>query len=142
VQLTDTEGDNKYPAWSPDGSHILFVSNRNRWPTLPDYEPPGYEPEAFGDEEIFVMDVDGKNQVNLTNNPREDDSFPAWSRDGSHFVYSRYGCLTVLSIADPSQPIQLSKRGCTGTDSGMFPDWFQSIKAATTTSTLFAGDRS
>lgn len=130
IQLTDTEGDNKYPAWSPDGATILFVSNRAGWPTLPAYEPLGYDAEAFGDEEIFVMNVDGSNQINLTNNPREDDSFPAWSRDGSHFIYSRYGCLTVLNIANPDQRIPLSKGNCTGADSGTFPDWFQSVKSS------------
>ena len=128
IQLTDTEGDNKYPAWSPDGTHILFVSNRDGWPTLPDYEPLGYDPEAFGDEEVFVMKADGTDQVKLTDNPREDDSFPAWSRDGLHVVYSRYGCLTVLNFANPSESITLSRGGCTGTDSGTFPDWFQPVK--------------
>lgn len=132
TQLTDTEGDNKYPAWSPDGSQIAFVSNRNGWPTLPAYEPLGYDPEAFGDEEIFIMNVDGTNQINLTNNPREDDSFPAWSRDGQQLIYSRYGCLTVMNLADPSQPIQLSKGNCTGTDAGTFPDWFQSGETSST----------
>ena len=125
IQLTDTEGDNKYPAWSPDGSKILFVSTRDGWPTLPDYEPLGYEAERFGDEEIYVMNVDGTDQINLTNNPREDDSFPAWAPDGLHFVYSRYGCLTALSIADPLERIVLSKGNCTGIDSGTFPDWVQ-----------------
>jgi Tol biopolymer transport system component len=137
TQLTDTEGDNKYPAWSPDGLHILFVSNRAGWPTLPDYEPLGYDPEAFGDEEIFVMNVDGTNQVNLTDNPREDDSFPAWSHTGVHFVYSRYGCLTVLNFADPSKRISLSSGACTGTDSGTFPDWFQPEKGATSEAPSF-----
>lgn len=130
IQLTDTEGDNKYPAWSPDGSKILFVSTRDGWPTLPDYEPPGYEPERFGDEEIYVMNLDGTNQANLTNNPREDDSFPAWAPDGLHFVYSRYGCLSVLNVADPSQRILLTKGNCTGIDSGTFPDWFQPRKSS------------
>ena len=129
IQLTDMEGDNKYPAWSPDGSQIAFVSNRNGWPTLPEYEPLGYDPEAFGDEEIFIMNTDGSNQTNLTNNPREDDSFPAWSRDGTHLIYSRYGCLTVLSI-DTLERTQLSRGNCAGQDSGTFPDWFQPVKAS------------
>jgi Tol biopolymer transport system component len=127
TQLTDTEGDNKYPAWSPGGSQIAFVSDRNGWPSLPEYEPPGYDPEEFGDEEIFIMNVDGSNQRNLTNNPREGDSFPAWSPDGTHIVYSRYGCLTVLNVATLERT-QLSKGGCTGQDSGTFPDWFQPVK--------------
>lgn len=130
TRLTDTEGGNKYPAWSPDGAKIIFVSTRNGWPTLPDYEPLGYDPEAFGDEEIFVMNSDGTEQVNLSNNPRENDSFPAWSRDGAQIVYSRYGCLIVMNAAEPSQRIQLSKGNCAGTDSGTFPDWFQPAKAA------------
>jgi Tol biopolymer transport system component len=78
------------------------------------------------------MNIDGTNQVNLTNNPREGDSFPAWSRDGKHIVYTRYGCLTVMNAADPSQRIQLSKGNCAGQDSGMFPDWFQPVKNVST----------
>lgn len=133
MQLTDTEGGNKYPSWSPDGSQILFVSTRNGWPTLPEYEPAGYDPEDFGDEEIFIMNADGTHQRNLTNNPREGDSFPAWSRDGRYIVYTRYGCLTVMDAADPAQRIQLSKENCAGQDSGMFPDWFQPVKSASVT---------
>lgn len=134
TQLTDTAGSNKYPSWSPDGSKILFVSTRNGWPTLPEYEPPGYEPGEFGDEEIFIMNDDGTDQRNLTNNPREGDSFPAWSRDGKHIVYTRYGCLTIMNAMDPSQSIQLSKGSCAGQDSGMFPDWFQPAKSASASS--------
>jgi Tol biopolymer transport system component len=131
TQLTDTEGSNKYPAWSPDGTQIVFVSTRDGWPTLPDYEPPGYDPETFGDEEIYIMNADGSDQRNLTNNPRQDDTFPAWSRDGQHLIYSRYGCLTILNVNNPSEPTQLSKGNCAGTDSGHFPDWFQPGKSAT-----------
>jgi Tol biopolymer transport system component len=43
--------------------------------------------------------------------------------------------LTVLKFAEPAQRIQLSKEGCTGTDSGTFPDWFQSIKRSATKTT-------
>ncbi|HKY53137.1 MAG TPA: hypothetical protein VJM08_02475, partial [Anaerolineales bacterium] len=96
IQLTDTEGENKLPAWSPDGNKLAFQSNRDGWTTLPDYEPLGYDPRQFGDYEIYLMNIDGSDQINLTNNPREDDTFAAWSRDG-YLVFSRYGCLMVMN---------------------------------------------
>ena len=51
--------DDMLPSWSPDGSKIVFVSNRN------------------GNFEIYVMNADGSNQTNLTNNSSTD-SDPAW----------------------------------------------------------------
>jgi Tol biopolymer transport system component len=38
------------------------------------------------DDEIFVMEADGKNPVNLTNHP-EWDFMPAWSSDGQSIVF-------------------------------------------------------
>jgi Tol biopolymer transport system component len=119
AQLTDTEGNNKFPAWSPDGSHIAFVSDRLGWPTLPDYTPPGYDPENYGDMDIYIMNAAGLEQVNLTNHPREDDDFPAWSRDG-RIVFTRYGCLMVMNPDGSGlAPIASCAEG------GHFPDWYQ-----------------
>jgi len=69
--LTDSEGDDTTPAWSPDGEHIVFVSTRD------------------GNREIYVMDADGRNQVNLTNNPA-DDWMPSWSPDGESIAFVSY----------------------------------------------------
>jgi Tol biopolymer transport system component len=124
VQLTDAPGESKLPAWSPDGLEIAFQSDRDGWPTLPDYVPPGYDSDQFGDNEIYIMNVDGSEQRNLTNHPREDDEFPAWSRDGL-LIFSRYGCLVVLNPNDLNTS-QISRNGCTGEDAGHFPDWYQS----------------
>lgn len=47
TQLTDTKFDNGSATWSPDGTEIVFASERN------------------GFEEIFVMDSDGRNVRSL-----------------------------------------------------------------------------
>ena len=49
--LNDTEGD---PAFTADGSQIVFTSRRD------------------GNDEIYIMDVDGLNQTPLTNNTAAD----------------------------------------------------------------------
>lgn len=58
------------PAWSPDGSRIAFMSERD------------------GNAEIYVMNADGTNQTRLTNDPHADGA-PAWSPDGSRIVFGR-----------------------------------------------------
>lgn len=74
TNLTDNEAEDLSPAWSPDGTKILFASNRD------------------GDMEIYVMDADGTNVTNLTNN-EVSDTAPCWSPDGNYiaFVSSRDG---------------------------------------------------
>lgn len=122
TQLTDTPGTNKQPAWSPDGTKIAFESTRNGWPTLPDYTPLGYDGHNYGDEEIYIMDVDGSNQVNVTNNPREGEAFPAWAPDG-HLIFSRYGCLMIIDPATPEvEPIQITTAELCA---DQFADWYQ-----------------
>ncbi|MEZ4679196.1 MAG: hypothetical protein R2932_33755 [Caldilineaceae bacterium] len=41
---------------------------------------------AYGKREIYLMDTDGSNLINLTQHPA-DDSDPAWSPDGRRIVY-------------------------------------------------------
>ena len=68
-RLTDNEADDTSPAWSPDGSEIVFASNRD------------------GNWEIYKMRHDGYNQRRLTNNEANDTS-PAWSPDGQEIVFA------------------------------------------------------
>ena len=95
IFVMDTNGANlqlirngRWPAWSPDGRRIAFVSVRF-WHV--DVIPHWFEPG----EDIYVMDADGRNPRNLTNNPVAADgalfggSFggPAWSPDGRKVVF-------------------------------------------------------
>ena len=76
TQLTFTEGDKSQPAWSPDGTQLLFVAHGGR--------------DGFSNDlglDIWLMDQDGGNQVNLTQNPG-DDYDPAWSPDGEQIVFT------------------------------------------------------
>lgn len=61
-------------AWSPDGSKLAFVSNRD------------------GAHEIYVMNADGSNQTRLTHAAAGSLTigamWPAWSPDGSRIVYA------------------------------------------------------
>ena len=70
-----------YPAWSPDGEHIVFQS------------------DALGQWELFVMKADGSDVRQLTRNPR-DDMQPAWSPDGElvAFASDRDGDMEIFTI--------------------------------------------
>ena len=66
--LTQSPGIDEVGSWSPDGSKIVFFSNRD------------------GNGEIYVMDSNGKNQANLTNHPALD-AAPTWSPDGTKIAF-------------------------------------------------------
>jgi len=59
------------PAWSPDGSKIVFVSNREG-----------------ADTELYVMNPDGSNLLRLTDDSL-DDTLPAWSPDSQRIVFTK-----------------------------------------------------
>ena len=76
-RLTNNSDGDRDPVWSPDGKRIAFKSDRDGhvnvhgWPT----------------HDIYVMDADGSNQQNLTNNPA-DDWDPSWSPDGRRIAFT------------------------------------------------------
>lgn len=76
------------PAVSPDGSKVAFVLNR----------------------EIFVMNADGTNQLQLTENTA-DDTEPTWSPDGKKiaFATNRDGNYEIYVMnADGSNPVNIT----------------------------------
>ena len=60
--------------WSPDGTRLTFATEKAEPYVLPD---------------IYTMDLDGSNQINLTNSPNIHDYSPDVSPDGSQICLSR-----------------------------------------------------
>jgi Tol biopolymer transport system component len=74
TRLTNNPSFDMAPSWSPDGKKIAFYSLRNDVPPEKDERQWWYEMNA----EIYVMNVDGSEQKNITNNPAYD-GYPSWS---------------------------------------------------------------
>jgi TolB protein len=104
-QVTGLE--NTYPAWSPDGSRIVFESTRD-----------GPDPD------IFVMQSDGSGVVQLTRNTHVDAN-PVWTPDGKFIVFAsdRDGNHEIYRMRDDgSDPINLSRHPGTDGHAKVSPD--------------------
>ena len=66
-------------AWSPDGRKILFAFRS--------YSNPYYK--GLKSDDIYVMDVDGKNLMELTNSPEIEET-ASWSPDGTQIAFDRW----------------------------------------------------
>ena len=77
-QLTRHLQYDSAPAWSPDGKKIAFMSYRDE-----------HRFQGWGsiNGEIYVMDADGTNPINLTQSPERADGSPSWSPDGKQIVF-------------------------------------------------------
>ena len=90
TRLTTEQGYDAEGAYSPDGSKIVFASNRRAYATElseEDRERLERDPSYF--MELYVMDADGSNVRRLTDAPGYDGG-PFWSADGSKITWRRF----------------------------------------------------
>jgi TolB protein len=70
-RLTFNKWDDIAPIWSPDGKKIMFESIRES-----------------GKHDIYIMNADGSNTVNLTTRPNSLDNHPKFFEDGSKIIFN------------------------------------------------------
>jgi Tol biopolymer transport system component len=81
-QLTDNPANDDGAVWSPDGSKILFTSDRDRNGDCLFHDCIGHAPE------LYVMDAEGSDEERLTRSPATE-AGPTWSPDGTRIIFSR-----------------------------------------------------
>jgi TolB protein len=86
-QLTPYSLDAVYPQWSPDGTRLVFSSDRD---------------SNFSLQQVWVVNADGSSLTQLTHEPPDNPSFlPDWSPDGTKIVFAHFlptGFFTQLRV--------------------------------------------
>ena len=123
TRLTSGAGNNDYPAYSPDGRRIVFISDRT------------------GTEQVWLMNADGSHQRQLTHSGVTEDEVPEWSPDGRRIVYQEgdppNGRIWVMN-ADGTGNRQLTS----GPGSDFGPAWSPDGRQIAFVRDLGGGDRS
>jgi predicted Ser/Thr protein kinase len=94
-RLTDHAAGDWLPIWSPDGTRIVFTSDREATHTE------GYQ--------LYLMNADGSNPTRLTTRPDRNAKSASWSPDGSRIAFHSY-CDLILIDADGSNWTTLVER--------------------------------
>lgn len=70
-RLTDSSAEVRAPDWSPDGTKIVFTSDRS------------------GDFDLWVMNAEGGSDLTQLTSGDERDGAPSWSPDGKQIAFGR-----------------------------------------------------
>lgn len=82
--ITDEDFDeNWFPAWSPDSEQIVFVSIRT------------------GSQDLYLIDADGGEAINITNTIAAEETQPTWTPDGRILFSADYYGSADLFIMNP-----------------------------------------
>ncbi|KZN43975.1 TolB family protein [Pseudoalteromonas luteoviolacea] len=88
--LINDSTDNLAPSLSPDGTQIVYLSNRD------------------GNQEVYTMDIDGNNHNRMTFNTAWDGD-STWSADGKHLFFVSDNRRVFLMYLKWSEMAALSK---------------------------------
>ena len=114
LRLTETYGCDHSPAWSPDGTKIVFASG---------------DLMCFDDcrVSIYVASVDGSSVVPLAGTGSGWNTRPSWSPDGTRIAFERWDWSTVdadiyVMNADGSGAVNLTNQPGFDTEPAWAPD--------------------
>ncbi|MGH7429651.1 MAG: TolB family protein [Gemmatimonadales bacterium] len=87
ARITSGPAFDSQPRYSPDGSRIVFLSDRS------------------GSENIWICDADGPGPKALTKGDKNLYASPEWTPDGSYIVASKAGMDTLNEIWPRQRPL-------------------------------------
>lgn len=104
IRITTDPGDDRFPDWSPDGTQIVFHSDRD------------------GNKDLFVIPATGGAETRITSDSGWD-ARPAWSPDGSLIAFESD---RNVDSAGPGYPLcELFVVPATGGTVTQITDWFR-----------------
>ncbi|MCG3770946.1 MAG: Dipeptidyl-peptidase 5 [Nitrosomonadaceae bacterium] len=122
INLSHNGASDTEPTWSPDGTKIAFVSDRAGGGGI---DSPSQDAIGSSSDDIFVMNADGTNPINVVNKSPGFDGFPSWSPDGTKIAFVSYreqsNKIYVMN-ADGTNPISLFSNDNVDTEPAWSPD--------------------